>query len=282
MKEPQEGQLCPRCEGSGVCRDCQGTGHIPCPACSGKGTSVWHGKKMTCRTCSGSGQQDCPSQCPSCAGTGRISPEFQETIQRKYQPALTGIKTSNAVTKTLIVICVAVYALAPRDLPSLLPYPYSSLIWDILVSKANMLTSGEYWRFLTPAFLHASIWHLGCNMYALWVLGPTVESYLGKWRYLALYLLSAIGGCVLSAHMNMISGIGASGAIFGVAASVIVLSNKWGLIPQHYANSVRNTLLIILVLGFSMDGAFGFNLDNWGHIGGAAAGTIFTLAIKRI
>lgn len=281
MKDETKEKNCPRCQGSGVCRDCGGSGHIPCPACSGQGGSLRSGKKISCPSCKGTGQLDCPPQCPSCAGTGVISAEYQEEIQRKYQPAQTGCKPSNIVTKVLIAVCIAVYAIAPQDLPNILPPPYPYLFWQALVSKANVFSSGEYWRFLTPAFLHGNIWHLGCNMYALWVMGPVVETLLGKWRYLALYLLSAAGGCLLSSYLNVCGGIGASGAIFGVAASTLVMSRRWGVIPREYANSVRNTLLVILILGFSIGGAFGFSLDNWGHIGGAAAGAAFTLAIKK-
>ncbi|MDO5296887.1 MAG: rhomboid family intramembrane serine protease [bacterium] len=282
MKDTSPEKPCPRCQGSGVCRDCGGSGHIPCPACSGQGGTERSGKKIPCHSCKGTGQQECPPQCPSCAGTGVITSKFQEEMQRKYQPALTGVQPSNIITRVLIVLCLAVYALAPRDLPNILPQPYPYLIWEALVSKANIFSGGEYWRFLTPAFLHGNIWHLGCNMYALWVLGPLAETLLGRWRYLALYLFSAVGGCLLSSYMNLFGGIGASGAIFGVAASIIVMSKRWGVIPQHYASSVRNSLIFILVLGFAMGGTFGFNLDNWGHIGGAAAGAAFTFTIKKL
>ena len=282
MKDETKEKACPRCQGSGVCRDCGGSGHIPCPACSGQGGSLRSGKKVPCHACKGTGQQDCPPKCPSCAGTGVITTEYQEEIQRKYQPAQTGLKPSNLVTKIIIVLCIAVYALSPRDLPCILPYPYPYFIWDALVSKANVFSGGEYWRFLTPAFLHGNIWHLGCNMYALWVLGPAVETILGRWRYLALYLLSAVGSCLLSSYLNVCGGIGASGAIFGVAASIAVISSRWGVIPQSYANSVRNTMLAIIAVGFLIGGAFGFSLDNWGHIGGAAVGAAFTLAIKKL
>lgn len=275
-------KTCPRCQGNGVCHDCQGSGHVNCPACSGAGHTVFHGKEIACRTCQGSGQIDCPPQCPSCGGSGVITSQFQEDQQRKYQPATQGMRPAQAGTVTIIVICLILYALAPPDLPAVVPQPWPFLIWKALVSSPGVWSNGEYWRLISPAFLHGNFWHLGFNMYALWMFGPAVETVLGTPRYIALYVTSALGGCVLSSLLNVCGGIGASGAIFGVGAALIVLNRRWGVFPTSYANSLRNTLIAIIVIGFMMGGVFGFQLDNWGHIGGALAGLVFARSLRKI
>jgi hypothetical protein len=95
------------------------------------------------------------------------------------------------------------------------------------------VADGEYYRLVTAAFLHGGLLHLALNMFALASLGPVLESALGRSRFLALYLLSALGGSTLSfllAAPNTV-GVGASGAIFGLFGAFYVVARSSAATP---------------------------------------------------
>ncbi len=278
---PEGSRVCPRCQGSGECCDCHGTGHIECPLCQGQGVTPLRGKKITCHACKGTGQMECPPQCPSCAGKGFLNPaDAQPTFRRPSQPVpQEAAIITNTGTRLMMALCAILYIAAPPDFPSLLPEPYPTIIWNGLVSKASLWDTHQYWRLITPAFLHGGLFHILCNMYCLWQIGPLIELVLGTKRFLGLYLASAFGGCLLSALMNGASGVGASGAIFGLAAALVVLGKRWGIVPPHVVRSLTNFMVIIVVLGFVIGSSLGFTVDNWGHIGGGLTGIAFAMML---
>jgi membrane associated rhomboid family serine protease len=84
------------------------------------------------------------------------------------------------------------------------------------------------WRLLTT-LVHASIFHIAFNMLALWALGRSLEPLLGRWRFLALYLLSALGGSVLTALLAPNTWVvGASGAVWGLLGAMFVIGRHLG------------------------------------------------------
>lgn len=149
-----------------------------------------------------------------------------------------------------------------RDLPILLGAKISPLIID-----------GQVWRLITPVLLHASLAHIGFNMYALFAIGPTLEAYYGHWRFLALYLLGAVGGNVLSFYMTPGLSVGASTAIFGLVAAqgVFIYQNRrlFGKQARAMLNNVFFIVGINLLLGLTG------GIDNWGHLGGLLTGLAF-------
>mgnify|MGYP006278384609 CR=1 FL=1 len=138
------------------------------------------------------------------------------------------------------------------------------------------LWEGEAWRLLTPVFLHADIFHLLFNCYALYVLGWMVEPVLGGKRFLWLYLFSGIFGSLLSVNMSPHHvSVGASGAIFGVAGAA--LAGRF-LVSGNLKNifSEPLSLLLILFVGYNvLIGLIQPSVDNAAHIGGLIAGSIF-------
>ncbi len=131
----------------------------------------------------------------------------------------------------------------------------------------------EYWRLLTAAFLHFGFPHLFNNMVMLACAGPILEREVGHFRFLLLYLVSAAGGSALSVFMMEWKGdyavsAGASGAIFGVVGGIL-----WLVIRSrgHYAGiTIRRMILMIVLCLFA--GISTGGVDNWGHLGGLAAG----------
>lgn len=130
------------------------------------------------------------------------------------------------------------------------------------------VADGAWWQLLTSAFTHLDIAHIGFNMLALWFLGPQLERVVGRARFLALYLLSALAG---SATVMWLSGdqtitFGASGAVFGLMGALIVLVVK-----------VRgNVQPILLWLAFNIAYTFlGPGSISWqGHFGGLVGGAV--------
>ena len=133
---------------------------------------------------------------------------------------------------------------------------------------------GEYWRLITPVFLHGSLMHIGFNMYALSIMGPGLELRFGRSRFLLLYFLCGFAGNIMSMIMSPFPSLGASTAIFGMigAQGVFVFQNRdW--FPDRGRSALRSIITISainLVLGLSP------GIDNWGHIGGLVGGVIFT------
>ena len=126
---------------------------------------------------------------------------------------------------------------------------------------------GEYYRLLTAAFLHAGVFHLAMNMFALATLGPTLESALGRSRFLTLYMLSALGGSTLSFLLSAPNqlGVGASGAIFGLFGAYYVVVRRLG----GETRSIVMLLAINLVITFSVE------IIDWrAHLGGLITGAL--------
>jgi membrane associated rhomboid family serine protease len=128
---------------------------------------------------------------------------------------------------------------------------------------------------LTSAFLHSQgfVLHIVLNMYTLWIFGRILEPALGRVRYLAIYLISALGGSVgffLLTPVSMNGVIGASGAIFGLFGALFVVVRQRG-------GDVRQLLVLIAInaaLGFVVQGI------AWqAHLGGLIAGGLTTAAI---
>lgn len=155
----------------------------------------------------------------------------------------------------------------------------NSLVLIIMGGNFKPLVElGEYWRLLTAVFLHGDLTHLGFNMYSLWALGSTMERILPKWKYLTLYLLTGLGGSLLShlLHGNVVS-IGASGAIFGLLGGLIgyVVVNR-----EMFRKGALYNLLIIAGINLAWGFQPGSGIDNYGHLGGIITGFLLSFIIK--
>ncbi|HEY4193323.1 MAG TPA: rhomboid family intramembrane serine protease [Mesorhizobium sp.] len=148
----------------------------------------------------------------------------------------------------------------------------------------------ENLSYLTYAFLHADIFHLGGNMLFLWVFGDNVEDALGHFRYLLFYVACAIGGAAfqgLIAPDSQTPLIGASGAIAGVVVAYLILYPRvkiWILafsrIPLHIPAYIPLALWILVQ--FVMFGLGGDEQISWAcHIGGILSGTALVLLLRR-
>ena len=132
---------------------------------------------------------------------------------------------------------------------------------------------GDYWRLFSGPFLHGDVTHLLVNMMALYFLGPLLEAVLGRSRYIALYLGSALGGALASALFTKGLSVGASGAIWGLLGGCYALSLRpQGFLPSHVAPRFRSRLRGPLLINVGI--SFVPGIDMAAHFGGGAVGFI--------
>jgi len=139
--------------------------------------------------------------------------------------------------------------------------------------KVNLfIVQGQFWRLLTPVFLHGSILHIGFNMYALWIIGIRLERAYGHGRYAILYFLSAYTGNVISFLFQTSPSLGASTAIFGLLAAegVLLYQNRRVIADSR---SMLQNIITIAAINFIIGMTGG--IDNWGHLGGLLGGLAF-------
>jgi membrane associated rhomboid family serine protease len=136
------------------------------------------------------------------------------------------------------------------------------------------VATGQWWRLFTAAFLHSpgSILHILFNMYALYVLGPPLEAVLGRARFLALYLVAALGGSAASYAFSSPAAVsvGASGAIFGLFAAWIIAARR--------LNADARAMWVLLAINLAIS-FLGSQIDWRAHLGGLAAGAAVTAAM---
>ncbi len=140
------------------------------------------------------------------------------------------------------------------------------------------VATGEWWRLFSAMFLHAGLFHIAFNGYALYIVGGVVEQELGRWRFAVLYVVTGFCASVASYAIGspLIPSVGASGAIFGLFG-VFFAYNYQRRHQPFFAARMRSmgTLIVInLVLTFTIPG-----IDWRGHIGGLATGIIGGLAV---
>lgn len=172
-------------------------------------------------------------------------------------------KDQPIVTYSIILLNIIVFML------SLLDY---NMIINYFANYYINVKNGEIYRLLTACFVHANFLHIFFNMYALYYIGPMVEKYYGKLKYLLIYLGSGIMGSLFSVVLSNNVSIGASGAIFGLFGSMLYFGYKYRATLDGFVRSgIIPVLFINLILGFIVP-----NIDVYGHIGGLIGGLLLS------
>ncbi|WP_316522187.1 rhomboid family intramembrane serine protease [Kitasatospora brasiliensis] len=204
-------------------------------------------------------------QCPECVGSGHAAARRATT---RFGGALAA--DGGLVTRVLIGLNVVVWVLAAFVLSPRLGQTWSlfSAGRDILGGPAGIADGPHQWyRLLTATFLHLEFWHVGMNMLVLFWLGPALEQALGRLRFLALYLVSGLGGSTFAFLIagDWMNSVGASGAVFGLIGATIVmqLRNRGPLGPA------MAFLVFNLIVTFARPG-----IDWRAHVGGLVLGSL--------
>lgn len=170
------------------------------------------------------------------------------------------------ITISLIVINAIVYLLSLID--------YNGIV-NNFANYYLYVQNGEYYRLITSMFVHANILHLLSNMYALYVVGPIIEKYYGKGKYLIIYLGSGIIGSLFSVVLTNYASVGASGAIFGLFGALLYFGYKYrATLDGFLRSSIIPTLLVNLILGFMIPG-----IDISAHLGGLIGGLLLSYQV---
>jgi membrane associated rhomboid family serine protease len=198
-------------------------------------------------------------RCPDHAGRGRVI----------KAPRIVARPSGQAVaTRALIGINILVYAITASQGRG----PNSIFVKWVLFGPS--VDNGDWWRLFTSMFLHWSLLHIAFNMIALYSIGSVVEQYLGTARFLPLYLVSGLAGsagALLQAPTSPIAG--ASGAVFGILGSMLVL--EWN-VTNRWAGQALTWIVINLAISFTVPGI------SWGgHVGGLIGGILITLAYSN-
>jgi membrane associated rhomboid family serine protease len=143
--------------------------------------------------------------------------------------------------------------------------------------KANSaIAQGQWWRFVTPIFIHIGMLHLIFNSYALWIVGPQVEKLYGGARFVILYVLTGIAGVAGSYfyHPDTPSA-GASGAIFGLFGVLLAFGIRYrSTIPPFFKRAVGTGVLPVIVINLVIGFTLRSFVDNSAHISGLLAGVV--------
>lgn len=192
--------------------------------------------------------------CPDCMRDASVGHQCVEC-------AGAGTRTVSVRTRAVPMVT---YALMAINIVMFVLQKSSDVVYQELVTWTPGIARGEVYRLLTGAFLHSGITHLLFNMWALYVIGPALEAYFGRVRFIALYLISALGGGVLVYLLTFnVPTLGASGAIFGLFGATLALSRQLNLDMRWVVG------LIVLNLVFT----FAAPQISWqGHIGGLITG----------
>jgi rhomboid protease GluP len=185
--------------------------------------------------------------------------------------------------------CLVFLAMVFSHVSFLSPSVHDLIHWGAN-SKGAVLYDGQWIRVVTAMFVHAGIIHLATNMWCLWNLGLLGEPLIGPFGVFAAYILSGAAGNLLSIALNLAqnsdsAGVGASGAVFGIAGVLIVLLKSPRLpIPPQERNGLRRYVIYFAVINFVI--GFGslavgsvVRIDNMAHLGGFLGGIIFALPL---
>lgn len=210
------------------------------------------------------------AECMRPASVGFQCPDDVADGQRQQRPLRTAFgarQTGGRPYVTWILFAVNILAFIAQGFPLSQNTVANKFSVDYVDSNFAIASDHQYYRLLTGAFLHVAIWHIAVNMLVLMLVGPALEAMLGRVRYLALYLVSAIGGGVLVYLVEdpTYSTVGASGAIYGLFAAYWVLARR----VRADTSAITGVIVLNLIISVTFPG-----ISLWGHLGGLITGAL--------
>ena len=135
----------------------------------------------------------------------------------------------------------------------------------------------ELYRLVTSIFLHGGLLHLMCNMYSLYVIGPQLESFFGKVKYIIIFIGSGIIGNLLSMAFlqDTYVSVGASGAIFGLLGALLYFGYHYRV---YLSGVIKSQIIPLIILNLGI-GFIATSINNLAHIGGLIGGVLLSMAV---
>lgn len=226
-----------------------------------------HSDRPTGVTCQRCERPICPScmlqasvgfHCPECVRGGG-----QQKVVRG-RAAFGNLSRPPIVTQVLIGINLAVFVAGLID-EARIGTGRTSFI-DNFGLFGPCINDREWYRVITGGFLHAGMLHLAFNMFALYNIGPFLERYLGRVKFVLVYFISLVAGSIgaLALTPNAVT-VGASGAIFGLMAALFLLQRAQGINPWQSGVATTIVLNLLITLAIPL-------ISKGGHIGGLIGG----------
>ncbi len=241
-----------------------------------------HSDRETYISCQRCGRPICPD-CMTQASVGFQCPECVRAWAAEAPRARTAFggrlnDGSSLVTMVLIAINVVFFVIANATSGG--PGPGSFVSTMAMIPDADFprqgiegVAQGSYWQLITSTFLHVQLLHIAFNMIGLWIFGSFLESQLGRWRYLSLYLLTGLAGSVsiylltpaFAPGQPINYSLGASGSIFGLFGAALII-----LLKQR-----RDVTQLLVLLALNLAITFTVPDVSWqAHVGGLGAGLL--------
>ncbi len=206
------------------------------------------------------------------AQRGELADDAPQPVIRR--PWVSRGESTIGVTQVIFGLNAAVFVGMVLSSSSVMDFPGGTLVhWGANVGALTF--SGEWWRLLTNIFEHGGLLHVAFNMWCLWNLGQLCESLYGPSTYAAIYLICGLGASLASAAWHpYVPSVGASGAIFGLAGTLIA-AFKLGefSVPRSALSGTLRSLGAFVVYNLIF-GAVIPGIDNTAHIGGLVTGLI--------
>lgn len=227
-------------------------------------------------------------QCPECVDEARR--EFRKGPGRRI--AVANVRRRASATMLILVAIGAMYVveIISGGPGSLMTGPSTLKLINLgaSVGVAQLpngdivgIAVGQSWRLVTAMFLHAGLWHIAFNAYALWIFGSMVEQELGRVRFLLIYFVTGIVASAASYAFGpyYAVGVGASGAVFGVFGAFVTYNyrRRHLAIAMARLRSALTLIVINAVLAVAVEG-----IDWRAHVGGFVAGVIAGFAAEGV
>jgi len=225
-------------------------------------------------------------RCPECMAEQRATRGRARVVTRgqtrdRWQGGLLGA-TAAPATRALVIINVAVFVVEVLMSGG----NFFAISGDVLVRMGALIpayvaVNHEYWRLVTPMFLHAGLIHILFNMWALFVLGSYFERVAGWKKFVAIYLLAGLAGNVAAFLLSPAGQpmVGASTAIFGIFGAFFMYTyhNRSDFVANQMMRQIGFLILINLIITFTLA-----NISWQGHVGGLVGGVVAIEALTRL
>ena len=265
------------------------------------------GRPKMCRSCGaivGAGE----SQCAVCGTPTSLSPEqlhaYRPADRETIRFARAVLSRPNKFTIVLLVANLFVFLLMWHSSGMSTQALWSSFPESVLIAygaKLNYLINApnhQWWRFITPMFIHINLPHVLINMYSLWIVGPYVEKLYGEAKFVVFWVVTGIAGVVASyltvqpdlatsslgrfLFKNMdVPSAGASGALFGLVGVLFVFGIKFRReLPEGFKRAFGTGMLPIIVINLFIGFVGRGLIDNAAHLGGLLSGAALATVVQ--
>lgn len=265
------------------------------------------GRPTVCRSCGaivGAGEPNCGVCGAATTSQPQQSPREQLHDRESLRFARAILERPNKFTIILLIANLFVFLLMWESSGLTTLVLGRGFSFDVLIaygSKLNSLINApnhQWWRFVTPMFIHVNLLHLLVNMYSLWMIGPYVEKLYGSAKFVVFWVLTGIAGVVasyLTVRPTLATGglsrflfkamdepsAGASGALFGLVGVLFVFGIKFrNELPEGFKRAFGTGLLPVIVINLFIGYLGRGFIDNAAHLGGLLSGAALALVVQ--